>query len=83
MTKENIRSAFLNSGQKSYLEYLENLVIEEAKKDYRRFMKFQKEEIEKYKYIQSQKAGYDLGNDCCIEWINKFAKNFKKWYFEN
>jgi len=44
-------------------------------------MRLQKEEIEKYKWQQSEKAGHDLGNACCCEWIEKYAKDFAKKYW--
>ena len=35
-------------------------------------------EIQKYKRIQSQKAGKDLGNQAVHEWITKYAGKFAK-----
>lgn len=37
----------------------------------------QYEEIRKYKWIESEKAGHDLGNDCCLKWIALFAAKFR------
>lgn len=33
----------------------------------------QEKMMEEYKWIESEKAGHDLGNCCCLEWIKKFA----------
>jgi len=54
-----------------------------TKQEFNKFMEVQIEEIMKYKWIESEKAGRDLGNDCCIEWIKKFAKAFREEYFNN
>jgi hypothetical protein len=40
----------------------------------------QVEEAKKYKWIESQKAGKDLGDDATREWVNKFAAQFRKDY---
>jgi hypothetical protein len=50
--------------------------------EFKRFMKKQLEEIKKYKWIESEKAGKDLGNDCCIEWVTRFAKKFRDEYLK-
>jgi hypothetical protein len=40
------------------------------------------DEAKKYKWIQSQKAGHDLGDDAVNEWVVKFAAEFRKEYNE-
>jgi hypothetical protein len=44
------------------------------------FLLHQKEEIEKYKWIESQKAGKDLGEQAIMEWVAKFAEKYRKEY---
>jgi hypothetical protein len=44
------------------------------------FLLHQKEEIEKYKWIESQKAGHDLGEAAVREWVEKFAAEYRKEY---
>lgn len=46
------------------------------------FLLHQKEEIEKYKWIESQKAGHDLGEAAVRQWVEKFAANYRKEYEE-
>ncbi len=41
------------------------------------FMSQQKEEVEKHKWIESEKAGRDLGEQAVIEWISKYAPHFR------
>lgn len=47
--------------------------------NFKLFMKKQVEEINKHKWIESEKAGYDLGNIASKEWIDKYAKQFRAW----
>ncbi len=49
-------------------------------KEFQEFMAAQKEEIEKHKWIESEKAGYDIGIRACFEWVEKHAENFYKWW---
>ena len=47
---------------------------------YKKFLSKQKNEMEKYKWLESEKAGRDLGEVAIIEWVGKYAKNYrKKW----
>jgi len=52
-----------------------------TKEEFDKFMKAQIEEIKKYKWIQSEKAGKDLGNDCILDWILNHSKEFYYKYF--
>ena len=45
------------------------------------FMEDQVKEIEKYKWIMSEKAGRDLGSEACKDWICKYAKQFREFWF--
>ena len=41
------------------------------------YMMKQIEEINLYKWIMSERAGYDLGQSCISEWINLYAKEYR------
>jgi hypothetical protein len=44
------------------------------------FIQDQIKEIELQKWLASERAGQDLGNEFCIYWCDHFAKDFKiKW----
>lgn len=45
--------------------------------EYKIFLEAQKDEINKYKWIESEKANRDLGVQACLDWIAKFAKDFR------
>jgi hypothetical protein len=49
---------------------------------FKKFLANQKEEMERYKWIQSQKAGKDLGDAAIKEWVEKFAAEYRKQYEE-
>jgi hypothetical protein len=48
-------------------------------KDMKRFLEEETEEILKYKWIESEKLGYDIGKRrAAEEWILKYAKIFRE-----
>jgi hypothetical protein len=40
------------------------------------YNKKQLKEMNDYKWIESEKAGKDLGQECTSNWVDKFAKKF-------
>lgn len=86
---EKIRSDYQKEPQScicyidDYHKYLENIIIKNDEFNFKRFMRLQIDEIEKYKWYKSEKAGHDLGNSCCQEWIERFAKSFAKKYWDD
>lgn len=44
------------------------------------YLEFQNREIERHKWIESEKAGRDLGKDAAIDWILKYADAFSDNY---
>lgn len=43
------------------------------------YLAVQIEEIQKYKWIESEKCGYDIGfQRAAFEWIEKYACSFRK-----
>lgn len=44
----------------------------------RAFLASQVHEIEIYKWLESEKAGHDLGEAAVKEWIAKYAKQFRE-----
>jgi hypothetical protein len=47
-----------------------------TKEEFHEFMTAQKEAIERYKWLQSEKAGHDLGQEAAMKWIELNAKIF-------
>ena len=48
--------------------------------DLRSFNEMQLREIERHKWIESEKAGRDLGDDAAFDWIRKHAVAFREAY---
>lgn len=43
------------------------------------YLQVQCEEIRKYKWIESERCGYDIGNNrAAEEWISKYAASFRR-----
>lgn len=51
--------------------------------DVERYLELQNREIERYKWIESEKAGRDLGSKAIIDWILKYADQFSDNYFHH
>lgn len=50
----------------------------ENENDYHRYISDQIEEMQRYKWIESEKAGKDLGEAALLEWVKKYAKLFRE-----
>lgn len=59
-----------------------NINSDQFKEYYNDMMSKQIEEMNIYKWIESEKAGYDLGTQALIDWINKYAKIFREKFDE-
>ena len=46
----------------------------------RRVMERQQEEMKKHRWIESEKAKRDLGSTAYIDWIKKYAAQWRAWY---
>ena len=50
--------------------------------DLNEYLKIQAQEIDRHKWIESEKAGRDLGMEAAIDWIMKYADRFSDQYYE-
>ncbi len=46
------------------------------------FITLQIQEIDRHKWIESQKAGRDLGEDAVFDWVYRYADNFRHHIIE-
>lgn len=44
------------------------------------YNRLQMTEMEKHRWIESEKVGYDLGEDSYLDWIKKHSKKFREEY---
>ena len=49
--------------------------------DMKTYIESEKEEMLRYKWIESEKAGRDLGEAALMDWIEKHAASFQKKFF--
>ena len=42
----------------------------------------QREEIQRHKWIESEKAQRDLGAEAVLDWIQRYAPQWRAWYEE-
>ena len=43
-------------------------------------LRIELEEILKHKWIESEKAGYDLGDQAVWDWVKKYAREFREYW---
>jgi len=43
-------------------------------------LELQRQEIARYKWIESEKVGYDLGRSAALDWVVKYAAQWREWY---
>lgn len=48
---------------------------------YPKFLSSQRLEMERHKWIESEKANRDLGIDAYFDWISKYAQQYREEYF--
>jgi hypothetical protein len=54
-----------------------------TRKDLKIFNHAQIEEIRKYKWIESEKACRDIGdNEAAMEWIERFGHAFREYWYD-
>ena len=49
-------------------------------KCFKEFMQSQCKEIKKHRWIESEKAGIDLGAQAELDWIRNHAKSYRDWW---
>ena len=47
----------------------------------REFIHYQVNEMEKHKWLESEKAGRDLGQKALLDWVDKHYAKFSQAYF--
>lgn len=52
------------------------------KENHARMLAREREEILRHKWIESEKAQRDLGAEAALDWIRKYAAQWRKWYDE-
>ena len=69
-----------NPGKCYYDPNLKRVVYHSDKDAMEVYLAFQCSEMEKYKWIESQKAHHDLGEAALIDWDRKYAPTFAEFW---
>jgi hypothetical protein len=54
-----------------------------SRSELKEYLMIQIEEIRKHKWIESEKAGCDLGQDAVRDWIKRNAAKFRAEFYED
>lgn len=64
-------------------DWMENHAIRWREERQAKMLAAEREEIMKHKWIESEKARRDLGKEATIDWIVRYAAQWRAWYQEN
>ena len=64
---------------RSVEDWLRNFSVEWRKERLRKDLADQAEEIKKHKWIESEKAGTDLGDKAALDWVRNHAAEWRRW----
>ena len=64
----------------AFSSWNENHAVRWREERQRALLAEQRAEIERHKWIESEKAGHDLGRDAVLDWITKNAAAWRNWY---
>lgn len=63
-------------------EWLAKCACEWRKHRFEHMLALQREEIAKYRWIKSEQAHRDIGRQAAVEWVQKHAASWRRWYEE-
>lgn len=61
-------------------DWVENHAMRWREERQAKMLAREREEILRHKWIESEKARRDLGKDAVIDWIVKYAAQWREWY---
>jgi hypothetical protein len=50
--------------------------------DIQQMLEMEKEEMRKHRWIESEKVQYDLGSCMYLDWILRYARDWRIWFEE-
>jgi len=68
------------SYEKALEDWLANEAVAWREERQRKCLAQQREEINRHKWIESEKAGHDLGKVAVMDWISNNAAAWRQWY---
>lgn len=64
-------------------DWLKHHAAEFRRREQARMLEMQREEIARHKWIESEKANRDLGREAALDWVLKYAAQWRAWYNAN
>lgn len=61
-------------------DWLAHHAAEFRQREQARMLELQREEIARHKWIESEKAHRDLGREAALDWVLKYAAQWRAWY---
>ncbi len=68
------------SGECHYDSNIKRIVFNNDRDAMKAYMYFQSREMEKYKWVESEKAHKDLGEKALLDWDRKYATSFSEFW---
>jgi hypothetical protein len=63
-------------------DWLAHCAAEWRKRRFEHMLALQREEIAKYRWIRSEQVHRDIGRQAAVEWVQKHAASWRRWYEE-
>ena len=79
LIEEHGREVDIEAATQEWIQYRSDSWHQERQT---RMLAMQREEINRYKWIESEKAQRDLGRDAVLCWIRDNAAAWRRWYEE-
>jgi hypothetical protein len=66
--------------QEALEDWQEHHAVKWREERQREYLAKQREEIQRHKWIESEKARRDLGAQAVMDWIRNYAESWRSWY---
>jgi hypothetical protein len=71
------------SEDEALADWLEHYALQWRRARHVKMLAMQREEILRYKWIESEKRHRDLGAEAVFEWIRRYAADWRTWFDEH
>ncbi len=68
------------TGKCHYDEVKKKIVYHTLKYSLDAYLTLQREEMERYKWLESEKSKNDLGGNALADWVNKYSRDFARYW---
>ncbi len=64
----------------AYQDWMDNYADSYREEAQRRMLEMQRKEIARHTWIESEKARRNLGREAALDWVLKYAAQWRAWY---